>query len=145
MLRSDPAADGGEGGGEGAVRIEGGGVDQDGVGGAAEGADGAVLVLRVALGDLGGDGGAVDVDAAPRSSRKRRSARAAGEAVTKSFTGASGKMTVPMSRPSMTAPREPGKRRWKCEQGGADAGLGGDQARGAIDLGRAEVGAVLGR
>ena len=58
--------DGGEGGGEGAVRIEGGGVDQDGVGGAAEGADGAVLVLRVALGDLGGDGGAVRFDASAK-------------------------------------------------------------------------------
>ena len=34
---------------------------------------------------------------------QRRSARASGLAVTKSFTGASGKTTVPMSRPSSTA------------------------------------------
>ena len=43
---------------------------------------------------------------APRSrnSLARRRARASGLAVTKSFTAASGQTTVPMSRPSITAP-----------------------------------------
>ena len=44
---------------------------------------------------------------AATSSLCRRTARIAGSAVTKSLTGAPGYMTVPMSRPSSTAPRKP--------------------------------------
>ena len=40
----------------------------------------------------------------PRSSRARRRARTSGVAVTKIFTSALGQITVPMSRPSSTAP-----------------------------------------
>ena len=41
---------------------------------------------------------------APRSSRTRRAARTSGVATTNSFTSAPGAITVPISRPSSTAP-----------------------------------------
>ena len=60
---------------------------------------------------------------APRSSRSRRCARTCGVAVTKIFTSASGQITVPMSRPSSTAPGgAAAKSCWKLEQRGAHLG-----------------------
>ena len=47
------------------------------------------------------------------SSCQRRRARSSRLAVTNSFTPASGKITVPMSRPSSTAPGSAAKLRWK--------------------------------
>ena len=77
-----------------------------------------------------------------RSSCQRRRARAAGLAVTNSFTGASGKTTVPMSRPSSTAPISPGKSRWKSSSaartpGCAATALAAASASGPRRSGRA--------
>ena len=67
--------------------------------------DGPAGVARVAAQDVGEDLGFVDRAPAPRNSRGAALRRApAGVAVTKIFTSASGQITVPMSRPSSTAP-----------------------------------------
>ena len=61
-----------------------------------------------------------------RNSARRRSARASGAAVRNIFTGASGRTTVPMSRPSSTAPAPPGgscaKRRCQASSARRTAG-----------------------
>ena len=57
------------------------------------------------------------------SSARRRAARTSSEAVTKSFASASGQITVPMSRPSSTAPpSRRAKRRWKSSSAARTSG-----------------------
>ena len=76
----------------------------------------------------------------PPASATRRSARTRGEAVRYSFSSASGNTTEPMSRPSMTPPpRRCAHARWRVDQLGAHAAVGGDAADSAGDLGRADL------
>ena len=80
-------------------------VEQQGVGGLAQRGFLAGAVALVAGGEIGGQG--FDVGGPGPSfsiSRWRRFARASTLAVTNSFASASGAITVPMSRPSSTAP-----------------------------------------
>ena len=77
-----------------------------------------------------------------RSSSQRRRARSARLAVTNSFTGASGKITVPMSRPSSTAPRAAAKPRWKSSSAARTAGMAATAAGGGIGRRAAQVGAL---
>ena len=61
---------------------------------------------------------------APAARRSGAAARTSGEAVTKIFTSASGQMTVPMSRPSSTAPaRRAAKPRWKSSSAARTSGM----------------------
>ena len=69
-------------------------------------------VARVALADIGQD--VVErhgLAAAPELASTARGRAPRAVAVTKIFTSASGQITVPMSRPSSTAPRPPAKAR----------------------------------
>ncbi len=86
---------------------------------------GPVHVALVALGDLG-----LQIVKADRARPGREAPSAAarcgrGEtAVTKNFTSASGQITVPMSRPSSTAPAgSAAKARWACRSTARTAGM----------------------
>ena len=61
-------------------------------------------VATVPLRHLGKNARLYSVGTRARNSWYRRSTRASRLAVTNNFTGASGQITVPMSRPSSTAP-----------------------------------------
>ena len=66
-----------------------------------------------------------------RSSSQRRRARSVRLAVTKSFACASGKITVPMSRPSSTAPSRAAKSRWKASNAARTPGMDATDAAAA--------------
>ena len=91
--------------GERRLDIEVAGVEQIGIVRAFQWRGAPPGIAFVAAADFRQDFGVVDLDAGPiRSSAARRAARTSGVAVTKIFTSAFGQITVPMSRPSMTAP-----------------------------------------
>ena len=81
------------------------GVEQERVFGAGARGPGAALVAPVAAPDFGEHFGLGNRRLPASFQLAVAAARAlSGAAVTKSFTSASGQMTVPMSRPSSTAP-----------------------------------------
>ncbi len=76
--------------------------------------------------------------AAANSSARRR-ARTSGAAVTKIFTSACGQMTVPMSRPSSTAPGGlAAKSRWKASSAARTCGIAETIEAASPDRGRLE-------
>ena len=95
-------------------------------------------VACVAREHFGLDGRGVSADALAAQFQPRRRARSASEAVTKSFADASGKITVPISRPSNTAPRC-GECALKIQQRGTDARDRGHRSRGGIGYRSAQV------
>ena len=87
-----------------ALYIQIGGVEQVRIRGGFQRRDGPVRVALVAPEDIGEDRASSTGCPIASNSSARRRARTSGAAVTKIFTSASGQMTVPMSRPSSTAP-----------------------------------------
>ena len=92
---------------------------------ACSGATARLRVALVAAADIGQDVGLVGRLALRRGVRARGgAARTSGVAVTKIFTSASGQITVPMSRPSSTAPGGcAAKSRWKSNSAARTAGI----------------------
>ena len=114
-----------DGGPDCAGYIHIGGVEQVRVRRLFQGRGGAAHVALVALDDVGQHRGLVDLPARrPGIPAPRRRARTCGAAVTKIFTSASGQMTVPMSRPSSTAPGgRAAKSRWKATSAARTSGM----------------------
>ena len=77
-----------------------------------------------------------------RSSSQRRRARSARLAVTNSFAAASGKITVPMSRPSSTAPVRAAKSRWNASSAARTPGIDATAAAAASACRPAQVGTL---
>ena len=114
-----------DGGPECGVYIQMRGIEQVRIGGGFERGDRPRGVALVAAQDVGEDLGLARLARRPPAAPGRGGGRALGAvAVTKILTSASGKMTVPMSRPSSTAPGgERPKSRWKASKAARTCGM----------------------
>ena len=109
--RREPGDDDLAGRAEHRVAIVAGGIEGDRVGRRRERGVGPPRIPLVAGADFLLHGGRIGRDPPPGEFQRAAPGAASRLAVTNNFTVASGKITVPMSRPSSTAPRAAAKLR----------------------------------